>query len=307
MTFCFCKGGLVKDVESHWTFRNSALNYLLFMLAFVAVSTQIACVSQQHAYKPKQIQRPLTELTSSLKEQGLEAIDRNDLVLAEKCFRQEYEVEHELGIAEEAGSLYRLGLLAALRFDWAQANEYASQAKAIRETLPFRASAPNILSLATYAGRRGDFAKAQEYVRDALVIEGSASSDVATTLESLGIQAAQREDLSKAEAYFRQVVALRKRSAPGSIELAASLNALGDMVRAYRGRLSEAEGDYSAALSIYNSLMPAGAARRPALTASDSLQWTLETLSKPKNIFVGHSTSTSGWIKAVLLPLFSLI
>jgi nephrocystin-3 len=64
-----------------------------------------------------------------------------------------------------------------------------------------------------------------------------------------------RGDLARAEQYYQQALAIFENLAPNSLEMARTLNNLGN-VAADRGDLARAEQYYQQALAIFEKLAP---------------------------------------------------
>jgi len=96
---------------------------------------------------------------------------------------------------------------------------------------------------------------AAEIYRRALALQPEESLAAALELNSLAITTIRRRDLATAEDLYRKAYSLRKRLAPGSLELASSEKNLA-MVAGQQGRLDNAEEHLKEALKIQERLAP---------------------------------------------------
>jgi CHAT domain-containing protein/Tfp pilus assembly protein PilF len=115
-------------------------------------------------------------------------------------------------------------------------------------------------NLGMVANSRGDLARAEEYFGLALrSFQRSGTQDplaVSRTLNNLSSSASTRGDLESAIRYNREVLALRERLVPDSIDLATSLLSLGEhLVEA--GHAAEAQGHLERALRLQRVHAPA--------------------------------------------------
>ena len=135
----------------------------------------------------------------------------------------------------------------------------------------------NVLSnLGMVSSSRGDLAGAEEYYRRGLAAfarSGGAQDPLAVsrTLNNLATVAKARGDLESAVRYDREVLELRERLVPGSIDLAIPLLNLGDHLMGI-GQLDEAERHLARALELQRRHIPnSGDIARTLLNIADAV------------------------------------
>jgi CHAT domain-containing protein/Tfp pilus assembly protein PilF len=92
---------------------------------------------------------------------------------------------------------------------------------------------------------------------DTQLLSGATSNklDLARRLTDAGAAALERDDLTTAEEDHRRALAIRQKSAPGSLSVAESLNAVGS-VALERGDLATAKGYFERSLVLRQALAP---------------------------------------------------
>ncbi len=201
-------------------------------------------------------------VAKNLKDLGVVAWRRGDLVSAEDCFRRSLAIVEKLAPQSliVAGCFNGLGNVAKARGELAKAEDYYRRALAIREELTPQSLevSHSLNNLGNLAWKRGDLAAAEDYNRRALTIRKKLAPQglgVAASSINLGNVAWSHGDLAAAEGYYRRALTIRERHAPQGLGVATSLNNLG-IVATQRGDLALAEDYYRRALTIREKLAP---------------------------------------------------
>jgi CHAT domain-containing protein/tetratricopeptide (TPR) repeat protein len=221
--------------------------------------------AEEYLTRGEELQRRLAPGTSDhallFQNLGNVALDRGDLERAEGLYRQGLAIFAKTapgGEGEEA-CLERLGTVAMQRGDLAESDGLLRRALALRTR---RAPDPReqsdlLLSLGNLAARRGDLEAAEALYREAVEIrEASVPGWGDAFLGNLGIVFALRGDFIQARSSMQRAVAADENRAPGSLDLAASLERIGRLELDSGGDLSAAEGYLRRALAIYEEKAP---------------------------------------------------
>ncbi|MGH9336088.1 MAG: tetratricopeptide repeat protein, partial [Vicinamibacteria bacterium] len=158
------------------------------------------------------------------------------------------------------------GIFHWLQEDWERAEARLLEALEIVEALdPRHEDVSNTLhNLGLVASYRGDQAQASDYMARAL--EAAPNGDPiqrTKILNSLGTLAVTRHDLPAARRWFHQVLEIRERLTPGSLNVATPLVNLGEVAR-LDGSLAEAERLFARVLELQRRFIPES--RDPAMT-----------------------------------------
>lgn len=214
---------------------------------------------------------------------------RNDWTNAEKYYRQAI-TESRKSAAESllvARILNQLARMNRSRGNFARAEQNDRQALAMSERLvPGSSAVARCLNgLGKTAIQRGDVAEAENYFNYALAIEKTDIDAVAAdSFYGLGRVSYARSDFVNAEKYIRQALVIRKKIAPDSLDVAASLTTLG-VVFLEHGDLVRAEEYYRQALGIQVKLSPGSFNFAVSLVNLGLLMWEYGDGAKAEEYF----------------------
>ena len=200
------------------------------------------------------------DLARALKDAGDVALERGDLVRAERDQRRAYLIRRKLAPKSllVAESLDALGNVALERGDLATASHYLERSLTLRRALApaSRDVALSLMSLGALARRRGDLAGQQNDFQQAQGMGDVLTElDRADIFDGLGSACIQRPCTQKPQDYLSQALQIRRQLQPGSLALANTLSFLGRSASVL-GELPEAEQDFNEALELRRRLAP---------------------------------------------------
>ncbi|HWN41392.1 MAG TPA: CHAT domain-containing protein [Thermoanaerobaculia bacterium] len=170
-------------------------------------------------------------------------------------------LEREGEPAAAAHLLRNWGASFHFRSDWDAAIERYQKALAMDRPKSL-AAAHSLVGLGYSTAKKGDFDAAEELLQEALAIQeelAPGTTEIAGTLNKLGVLARWRGDLTAAEEYLVRAEELRRRLAPDSVGHAQILINLGNVALG-RGDMTRAESMHRKALAIFETIEPDGGA-----------------------------------------------
>jgi CHAT domain-containing protein/Tfp pilus assembly protein PilF len=187
---------------------------------------------------------------------------RDDLVNAEKYYKEELSEERRLGTKSIsiAVTLSDLGILAIKKGNFVEAEAGFREALTIQRDLAprDRLMATILGNLAVLADDQGDLASAEAYYRQAITIaehRPDPEGRLALLLADLGDLVQRRGDPQMAFRYDRRALTLAERANPGSTQVATILSFMGELELDY-GQIEIATKYQKRALAIRNREEP---------------------------------------------------